>query len=94
LCLNDAVAAVASAASGHGVTRVLSYQAEEELHSGRLIRVLTDFEPAPLPVHLVYVSQRPVAGRLRAFIDYVVPALRNALERIETAIAARPRRLP
>jgi hypothetical protein len=38
---------------GHGVPRVLSYQAESELRSGALVRVLQDFEPPPLPVHVV-----------------------------------------
>jgi DNA-binding transcriptional LysR family regulator len=88
LSLNDAVAAVTSAAAGHGVTRILSYQAEAELRSGRLVRLLKDFEPAPLPVHLLHASQRPATARLRAFIDYAAPVLRDALARIETAIAA------
>jgi DNA-binding transcriptional LysR family regulator len=84
LNLNDALGAVASAAAGHGVTRVVSYQAEAELRSGGLVRVLREFEPAPVPVHLVSVARRPVTARLRSLIDFAVPVLRNVLSRIES----------
>jgi DNA-binding transcriptional LysR family regulator len=83
LTLNDALGAVASAAAGHGVTRVMSYQAEAELRSGALMRVLREFEPAPVPVHLVSVARRPATARLRTLIDYAVPILRGVLSRIE-----------
>src|SRR5581483_7516198 len=77
LNLNDALGAVASAAAGCGVTRVISYQAEAELRAGGLARVLTEFEPPPVPVHLVSVARRPATARVRALVDYVVPILRG-----------------
>jgi DNA-binding transcriptional LysR family regulator len=87
LVVNAAEAAVASAVEGHGVTRVLSYQAEAELRSGALVRVLHDFEPPPLPVHIVYPENRLIAAKTREFIDMAVPGLRAALDRIEAALA-------
>lgn len=83
LTLNDALAAVASATAGHGVTRVMSYQAEAELRRGGLVRVLKPFEPPPVPVQLVTVARRPATARLRALIDEIAPVLRGALARIE-----------
>src|SRR5262249_11738357 len=86
LNVNDALAAVASAAEGRGIVRVLSYQAERELAEGRLLRLLTGFEPAPLPVHLVTPLARPMVARLRAFADAAVPTLRANLAAIDAAI--------
>ncbi|MFI5012854.1 MAG: LysR family transcriptional regulator [Hyphomicrobiales bacterium] len=87
LNVNDAAAAVASAVEGHGLTRLMSYQAEAELRAGRLIRVLSAFEPSPLPVHLLTPPQRPATARMRALIDYAVPIFRALLSKIEATFA-------
>jgi DNA-binding transcriptional LysR family regulator len=87
LVVNAAEAAVTSATEGHGVTRLLSYQAQSELRSGALVRVLQDFEPPSLPVHVVYPENRLIAAKTRGFIDMAVPGLRAALDRIEAALA-------
>jgi len=89
LNLNDAQSAVASAAEGHGITRVLSYQAERELREGRLLRLLKEFEPPPLPVQIVTLPARPVPARLGAFTAFAVPALRAVLKKVEEAVAAK-----
>ena len=89
LNLNDAQSAVASAAEGHGITRVLSYQAEQELRDGRLLRLLKDFEPPPLPVQIVTLPARPAPARLAAFTAFAVPALRAVLKRVENAVQTR-----
>ena len=45
--------------------------------------VLEAFEPPPRPVHLVYDGRNRLPLKLRAFVDFVVPRLR---ERLEAAI--------
>ena len=77
--VNDAQAAIALAEAGEGLSMVLSYQAAESLRAGRLVRVLEDFAPAPVPVHIVYPPARLVAPKLRAFIDMAAPALARRL---------------
>jgi DNA-binding transcriptional LysR family regulator len=57
LVVNTAEAAVDAATMSLGVTRVLSYQAADALHAGRLALALEAFEPAPWPVSLVYTGQ-------------------------------------
>jgi hypothetical protein len=41
--------------------------------------LLEDFEPRVRPVHLVYDSQNRLPLKLRAFVDFVVPRLRQRL---------------
>jgi DNA-binding transcriptional LysR family regulator len=79
LTVNSAVAAIGSAVDGHGITCVLSYQVAAELAAGRLVRLLQDNEPEPLPVHVVYPAASVAIARVRAFIELAVPRLRAAL---------------
>jgi len=60
------------AEQGGGLTRVLAYQAAEGLAGGRLKAVLTDYEIAPLPIHLVYPTSRLLSAKVRAFVDLVL----------------------
>lgn len=80
MTINTAESAIDAALAGVGLTRVLSYQVAEALHSGALVRVLPAFEPPALPVSLVYASQGRLPLKLRAFIDYALPRLRQRLE--------------
>lgn len=77
--VNTADAAIAAAMAGAGVTRVLSYQARAAVESGALTLILKDFEPEPLPVHLVHVGQSPLPVKLRAFLDFAAPRLKTEL---------------
>jgi DNA-binding transcriptional LysR family regulator len=74
LRVNDVEAMLAAACDGFGIARALSYQVEALLKAGALRRVLEDYEPAALPVHLVLPSSRHMAPRLRAFVDFAVAA--------------------
>ncbi len=85
--VTDANAAVGLAASGHGITRVLSHQAEAALAEGRLVRLLIEHEPPPAPVQFLTPERPPFSPRLRAFADSVVPALRATLGRIEASVS-------
>ncbi|MEO8524861.1 MAG: LysR family transcriptional regulator [Caldimonas sp.] len=71
---NDA--AMAAAVSGFGITRLLSYQVAEHLRDGLLNAVLTEFEPTPLPVHLVHREGRHASQKARAFLDLALERLR------------------
>ncbi len=79
LVVNTAEAAIDAAIAAAGLTRVLSYQIEESRRSGRLQIALREFEPPAMPASLVYTSQRRLPLKLRAFIDYAAPRLRERL---------------
>ena len=76
LTVNAVEAAVNAAIDGEGVTRVLSYQVEREVRDGRLVVVLREHEPPPLPVHLIVPEGRLTIGKVRAFVDFAVPRLK------------------
>jgi len=76
---NDTDVTIAAALAGRGLTRVLSYQVARELKNGRLKIVLEDYEPPPIPVHLVHLEGRRANARVRAFIDFAATRLRAAL---------------
>jgi hypothetical protein len=60
-------------------SHVLSYQITKAVERGLLRIVLTDFEPAPMPVHLVHAGQGLMPRKLRSFIEFATPRLRKIL---------------
>lgn len=77
LSVNTADAAVAAAADGVGITRVLSYQARRELKDGHLVSILERFEDTAIPVHLIYRPARSDNPRVREFVRCVSEGLRS-----------------
>lgn len=72
LQVNDVEGMLNAAREGFGIARVLSYQAAPDLMSGALVRLLGEYEPEPIPVHLVLPSARHMAPRVRAFLDFAL----------------------
>jgi DNA-binding transcriptional LysR family regulator len=79
LSVSTIEAAIDAGLSGAGVVRAMSYQVVDFLRDGRLRRLLQEFEPPPRPVHLVYDRQNRLPLKLRAFVDFAVPRLRDRL---------------
>lgn len=85
LVVNTAEAAVDAAVAGVGITRVLSYQALEASRGAALTLLLEDVEPTPAPASLVYGGRWLLPVKLRAFLDFAAPRLRERLEAVATA---------
>jgi DNA-binding transcriptional LysR family regulator len=79
LAVNTAEAAIDAATAGLGITRVLSYQVAAACRDGRLVTILDEVAPPPVPVSLVHGGQGPMPQKLRAFLDFAAPRLRAAL---------------
>lgn len=79
LTVTSAEAAIAAAQAGLGVTRALSYQVESAAAQKQVSLLLRKFEPKPLPVSLVFMTDRQMPRKLRAFIDFAGPKLKAAL---------------
>ncbi len=72
---NDA--AIEAAVSGFGIVRLISYQIAPLVAAGTLQIVLSDYEPAALPVHIVHRESRHKSARVRSFIDLITERLRS-----------------
>ena len=68
---NHAAAAVEACAEGLGFGRFLSYQVESLVAEGKLTIVLQEFEPPPIPVHVVFAHARLMTPRVRVFVDWI-----------------------
>jgi DNA-binding transcriptional LysR family regulator len=79
LSVNTAEAAIDAAIAGVGVTRVLSYQVADALAEGKLQIVLGEFEAMPLPVNFVHAGQGLLPLKIRAFLDFAAPRIRERL---------------
>jgi DNA-binding transcriptional LysR family regulator len=86
LAVNTAEAAVDAAIAGIGVTRVLSYQAAQAVAEGKLKIVLSAHEPEPVPINLVYVGQSLLPLKMRAFLDFVAPRIRERAAQVDAVV--------
>jgi DNA-binding transcriptional LysR family regulator len=85
LTVNADEAAVKSAVDGEGVLRVLSYKIDSEVRDGRLVVLLPDDEPPPMPVHLVVPEGRLAIAKVRAFMDFAAARLKVEFARMGLA---------
>lgn len=69
--------AIAAVLLGMGVTRLLSYQIASYQASGQLQTILSEFEPEPLPIHVVHREGRYASAKVRSFVDLMVAKLRS-----------------
>jgi DNA-binding transcriptional LysR family regulator len=79
LLVSSPDAAVDAAIDGIGATFILEHDVHEAVKAGKLQYILQAFEVEPIPVHVVYLSRTAMPAKLRRFIDYAVPQLRELL---------------
>lgn len=77
LVTNLADAAIDAAVGGFGVTCVLSYMVDHLVATGALRPLLVEFEPPPIPIHVLHAGGRQPSAGTRAFVDATVAALRS-----------------
>jgi DNA-binding transcriptional LysR family regulator len=77
LIVNTTDGAIDAAVAGQGLTCVLSYQVEDHVTAGRLRRVLGEYEPPSIPIHVLHPAGRYLSPKVRLFIDDAVAALRQ-----------------
>ena len=65
----DFVAEVA--ARGAGIVFEPAFIVGPEVRAGRLVPLLQDFEPEPLPIYAVYPSRKHLSAKVRIFVDFL-----------------------
>ncbi|NIJ64210.1 DNA-binding transcriptional LysR family regulator [Sphingomonas leidyi] len=86
--VNSNPGAVAAAVGGIGIARVPSYMVLNELRTGALVSILDEHDSRRYPVHLVYARQGLLPVKLRVFLDWMAPRLRDMLQEIEDLLPA------
>ena len=84
LALNSVEGIVIAAVQDAGVAMVYSYQAAHHIADGRLEVILSDYEIDPLPVSFIYPQGELVPQKVRAFIDFAMPRIREHLGIVST----------
>ena len=77
-----------AAIRGVGVTRLLYYQVIEAVEAGWLTIILEAFEPIPAPVHLLHAARGQMPLKMRRFLDFAAPRLRQALSELDAGFQA------
>ena len=75
LRVNDAKALLVAALDGFGIAFIAEDLAREGLRSGRLIKVLPDYEAPSRPIHLIYHPDRRQTPKLKSFISAIISEL-------------------
>lgn len=75
LSVNDARSYVTAALSSLGVAQLPRFMVPDELAQGRLVPVLTEWNTEPIPLYVVYPSNRHMSNKVRVFVDWLVKLL-------------------
>jgi DNA-binding transcriptional LysR family regulator len=73
----DAETVRASVLGGMGISQVPAWLLEDQVRAGRVQVMLPQLQPAPIPIHLVYLAGRRVPMRVKVLMDYLVGAYRH-----------------
>ncbi|MEG1039588.1 MAG: LysR substrate-binding domain-containing protein [Pseudomonas sp.] len=73
-CLEDFLATVTLVKSGAGLMQAYRFTVQQELDSGQLQEVLRDYGGTSRPFMLIYPHARHIPLRVRAMIDFLLPA--------------------
>jgi len=76
ILVNTNDGAIEAVKDGFGLTRLISYQVASELAAGKLKTVLSEYEEAPLPIHVIHREGRHGSAKVRSFVDLAVEKLR------------------
>jgi len=61
-----------AAARGAGIVLEPAFIVGPDVRAGRLVPLLQDFAPAPLPIYAVYPSRKHLSAKVRLFVDFLV----------------------
>lgn len=71
-CSNNGDVLAEAVMQGLGIALLPNFIVEEGLADGRMIKVLEDYERAPLTLFALYPSRRHVPAKTRRFLEYLI----------------------
>jgi DNA-binding transcriptional LysR family regulator len=69
-----------AAARGAGIVFEPAFIVGPEVRAGRLVPLLQDFSPAPLPIYAVYPSRKHLSAKVRSFVDFLIEHFAGAVD--------------
>ncbi len=79
LNINHSEAILEAVIAGAGIARIASFIAAPAILDGRLKLILSDWQAPGIPVQLIYLPDRHLSPRIRAFVDAMVQTLPSYL---------------
>jgi DNA-binding transcriptional LysR family regulator len=75
LASNNYGTVVDAAKAGAGIALISQFMVMDELDTGKLVPILTDWQPRPAEVHAVYPARQNLPPRLTLFLEHLSRAL-------------------
>jgi DNA-binding transcriptional LysR family regulator len=67
-----------AAARGAGIVFEPAFIVGPDVRAGRLVPLLQDFEPPPVPIYAVYPSRKHLSAKVRRFVEFLVARFGSA----------------
>ncbi|EJL51915.1 transcriptional regulator [Rhizobium sp. CF122] len=77
LIANNAVAVHRAVLAGGGLAVLSHLLACDDIEAGRLVKLMPEFPPARLPIHVVYPTRKNLPLRVRTVLDFLAQAVRE-----------------
>jgi len=87
---NDLEACAAAAMAGLGIVQLPLFMANDEIAQGKLVAVLPDIEIETVPIHILYLQNRHLSSKVRAFVEWVAELIATGPYVIPLAPPRRP----
>jgi DNA-binding transcriptional LysR family regulator len=71
VAVNDSAAHFVSLRAGLGLGQLISFMVSASGATDELVPVLEDWQPAPLPMHVLYPANRHLSTKVRVFVDWI-----------------------
>lgn len=71
VAVNDSGAHFISLRNGLGLGQLLSFMVSASHAQAELVPVLAEWQPEPMPVHVLYPANRHLSTKVRVFVDWV-----------------------
>lgn len=66
------------AARGAGIVFEPAFIVGPEVRAGRLVPLLQDFEPLPVPIYALYPSRKHLSAKVRRFVEFLIERFSSA----------------
>ena len=79
LTVNNSDSYLGACLAGLGIIQSPEVGLQRWIDAGRLVEVLPDYRPSPMPVSLLYANRRHLPRRVQAFVNWIEKLIRERL---------------